>query len=151
MRRPTSVFSVWSPFRRRSTFSTNWSFSVDRASVASSSADRLPRSRHHVIGVVETTEFLENGFELVRDGWRLFRKPRDILAGFLERHAIGIEPGTQLRRRRARRVDGFELGAQILELLPAGFEPGLSRLRLAGRRFHTRETFRHVVDLGAPP
>ena len=69
----------------------------------------------------------------------------------LERHAIGIELGAQLRGRRARRVDGLELGAQLLELLPAGFEPRLPCLRFAGRRFDARETLRQRVDLGAPP
>ena len=106
MRRPTSVFSVWSPFRRRSHLLDELElfgrpcqrgFRLSRPSPSFAS--------HIVIGVVETTEFLENGFELIRNGWRLFRKPPDILAGFLERHTIGIEPGTQLRRRRVRRVD----------------------------------------------
>ena len=87
---------------------------------------------------------------MILDGRGLDREPRNLLAGGLEHHAIGVELGAELRRRSARRVDRLEPGAQLLELVAAGFEPRLPGLHFAGGRFHARKTFRQSGDLGAP-
>ncbi len=47
-------------------------------------------------------------------------------------------------------MNGLELGAQLLDVLPSRFEPCLPCLSLAGYRVHARETFRQRVDVGTP-
>jgi hypothetical protein len=69
----------------------------------------LPGALRHAVGLVERAKLLENGLNLILDRWRVDREPGDILAGRLECCAIGGELTAQLRRRRPRRVDVFEL------------------------------------------
>ena len=78
-------------------------------------------------------------------------KAKQSIAGFKirEGQSIGAEACAQFRGCCARRVNGFELRAQLLDPLPAGFDPRVLRLQIAGGCLDAGETLGQRVDVGA--